>query len=378
MSAAPAVLAALLLSGLRLRPVHRIQLVLVCSSLAVSLYATELFLYLTDSGAATHLLPLNPTMSNDTRNKVRVFAKGFGVDFDTRTRLEFITDLRSRGAQAVLMNAPAWFLVSDGAGEVKSSLSVGGVELQPLAGVARMLTVHCNESGSWVTYQSDEHGFRNPLGLWQPGTLDIAAVGDSFTNGDCVPPGKEFVALIREQYPRTLNLGIRANGPLLELAQIKEYLQALKPKIVLWFYYEGNDLLNLNLEKHSALLRRYLEIGFTQNLMGRQAEIDRVITETTTAEEAAEIARLSTQDQETDFPDPILRMKLMALRTRLSLLRGDFVVESPDYRLFREVLSQADTTVRSWGGTLTFVYPSELVESCHSALSNRGRDSVGA
>ena len=64
---------------------------------------------------------------------------------------------------------------------MKSTLSVGGVELQPLGGIARVLTVHCNESGSWVTFQSDEHGFRNPLGLWQSGTLDIAAVGDSFT-----------------------------------------------------------------------------------------------------------------------------------------------------------------------------------------------------
>ena len=49
-------------------------------------------------------------------------------------------------------------------------------------------------------------------------------------------------------------------------------------------------------------------------------------------------------------------MKLTALRTRLSLLRDDFVDDSPDYRLFRDVLSQANTTVRSWGGTLCFVY----------------------
>ena len=72
---------------------------------------------------------------------------------------------------------------------------------------------------------------------------------------------------------------MRGNGPLFELAQIKEYLPALKPKIVLWFYYEGNDLSNLKIEKQSALLRRYLEGGFTQNLLDRQADIDRVLTE---------------------------------------------------------------------------------------------------
>jgi hypothetical protein len=353
--AAPAALAALLLAGLRLRAVHRVQFVLACSSLAFSLYAAELFLYFVGSGAATHILPIDATMSNEVRQEARAFAKRFGVDYDTRTRLEVVTDLRSRGTHVVLTAAPDWFFASDGAGGVKSTLSIGGVEVQPLSGIARMLTVHCNESGPWVTFQSDEHGFRNPEGLWQFATVEIAAIGDSYAEGECVPPGREFVALIREQYPRTLNLGMRGSGPLLALAQIKEYLPALKPKIVLWFYYEGNDLSNLNIEKQSTLLRRYLEDGFTQNLVNRQADIDRVLSEHAIAAEAAELARLASERQKTNFPDPIQTLKLTALRTRLSLLRND-VVEPPDYDLLRDILAQANTTVHSWGGTLYIVY----------------------
>jgi hypothetical protein len=360
--AAPIALAVLLLAALRLRPVHRIRLVLACSSLAVSLYASELFLYFVGSGASTHLLPIDDTMSKDARKEASVFAKRFGIDYDTRTRLEFITDLRSRGSEAVLTAAPDWFFVSDGAGGVKSTLNIDGVELQPLGGIARMLTVHCNESGSWVAFQSDEHGFRNPPGLWQSATVDVAAIGDSYAEGECVPPGKEFVALLREEYPHTLNLGMRGGGPLFALAQIKEYLPAFKPKIVLWFYYEGNDLSNLKIEQQSRLLRRYLEDGFTQNLLDRQADIDRAITEYVTAGETAELARLSTQGKETDyFNDVLLTMKFTALRTRLSLLRDDFVDDdfvndSPEYGLLRDTLSHANTTVRSWGGTLCFVY----------------------
>jgi hypothetical protein len=355
--AAPAVLAVLLLAGLKLRALHRVQFVLACSSLAFSLYAAELFLYFVGSGVSTHLLPIDATMSNEVKQEARAFAKRFGVDYDTRTRLEFITDLRSRGTHAVLTAAPDWFFASDGAGGVKSTLSIGGEEVQPLGSIARVLTVHCNESGSWVTFQSDEHGFRNPEGLWQSATVDIAAVGDSFTEGECVPPGKEFVALIREQHPRTLNLGMRGSGPLFALAQIKEYLPALKPKIVLWFYYEGNDLSNLKIEQRSSLLRRYMEDGFTQNLLDRQTDLDRALTEYATAAEAAEVVRLSTQSPETDhFPDLILTMKLTALRTRLSLLGDDVVDDTPDYSLLRDVLSDANATVRSWGGTLCFVY----------------------
>ena len=39
-----------------------------------------------------------------------------------------------------------------------------------------------------------------------------------------------------------------------ELATLKEYGPTLKPKLVLWFYYEGNDLRDLDgWEKNSPL-----------------------------------------------------------------------------------------------------------------------------
>src|SRR5262245_33173226 len=72
--AAPAVLAVLLLAGLRLRAVHRVQFVLAWSSLAFSLYAAEMFLYFVGSGVPTHLLPIDATMSKDARQEARAFA----------------------------------------------------------------------------------------------------------------------------------------------------------------------------------------------------------------------------------------------------------------------------------------------------------------
>ena len=38
----------------------------------------------------------------------------------------------------------------------------------------------------------------------------------------------------------------------------QEYVPALKPPIVLWSYFEGNDLEDLGKEKHSPLLMSYL------------------------------------------------------------------------------------------------------------------------
>ena len=56
---------------------------------------------------------------------------------------------------------------------------------------------------------------------------------------------KNFVALIRQHYPATINLGVSGDGPLTMLATLKEYVQFAKPRVVLWFFWEGNDLSDL-------------------------------------------------------------------------------------------------------------------------------------
>jgi hypothetical protein len=64
------------------------------------------------------------------------------------------------------------------------------------------------------------------------------------------------------------------------LATLKEYAVSLKPKVVLWFYYEGNDIRDPDgREEFSPLLREYLQGPFSQNLIGPQQEVDRVLTE---------------------------------------------------------------------------------------------------
>ena len=100
----------------------------------------------------------------------------------------------------------------------------------------------CNESGEWITFRSDEHGFNNPEGIWQSRDISIAAVGDSFAFGACVPADKNFVANPEELsgYPEPRDNGA---GPLVELAAVKEYLPSLRPKVTLWFYLELNDLI---------------------------------------------------------------------------------------------------------------------------------------
>ena len=71
-----------------------------------------------------------------------------------------------------------------------------------------------------------------------------------------------------------LNLGYAGNGPLIQYATLREYLKQNVKKI-LWIYYEGNDLLDLQNELKNNILRKYLiSENFSQNLRLRQDEIN--------------------------------------------------------------------------------------------------------
>ena len=83
---------------------------------------------------------------------------------------------------------------------------------------------------------------------------------DSFTHGACVNRPDDIASVLRKLTNKTvLNLGYGGNGPLLQYAGLREYLNK-NVKNVLWFYYEGNDLDDLkNVGLKSKILRSYLE-----------------------------------------------------------------------------------------------------------------------
>jgi hypothetical protein len=135
--------------------------------------------------------------SNDKKRKAEDLTAKFGVQIDTRIATEVLDDLWKSGIDAVPIMTPANHLfVGKPDGSVMSAIQVDGNEVIPLAGVSGKVTVLCNEGGQWVDYRSDEHGFNNPNKIWHSHRVDIAALGDSYTQGYCVPPEKNFVSII--------------------------------------------------------------------------------------------------------------------------------------------------------------------------------------
>ena len=115
-------------------------------------------------------------------------------------------------------------------GPLRRRVAIDGRELVPLGSVSDVVTLLCNESGEWISYRSDSRGFNNPDEVWGSRRVDVAAIGDSFTQGYCVPRGTSFMDLIRQHDPATLNLGMAGNGPLMMLATLKEHLPASPPQ----------------------------------------------------------------------------------------------------------------------------------------------------
>ena len=269
-----------------------------------------------------------------------------GVYFDERSKREVIKDLRDTGIDAYPLITPGMFL------PVRRELTVDGVV--PLGSISDTTLVWCNESGDWQSYHSDERGFQNPSGIWDEDQIDIAFIGDSFTSGACVTSEENAPALVRQAFPNTLNLGSDGSGAVIQYAIMKEYLPELRPKVVLWMYWEGNDLFNLT-EEYDALktLRRYLEPDFSQGLASRQAAIDEGLKSIAQGELAQAAGDTLWEDLRDTFTLQNIREQIR------EILRPDvpcvqLPILTPEH--LDTWLTNGAKLVESWGGGLYFVY----------------------
>ena len=94
--------------------------------------------------------------------------------------------------------------------------------------------------GRYLSYRSDERGFRNEPGIQQ---ADIVFVGDSFTEAVSVPEEETFVQQLGKKLNRqVVNLGRGYYGPQQELIVLRRYGLSFNPRVVVWQLFEGNDL----------------------------------------------------------------------------------------------------------------------------------------
>jgi len=304
-------------------------------AVASSLYATELFLI----AAGPHItLP---------------------ASYDRRSKGEVVRDMRGEGFYVVPSVHPKNIM--------PGSLSLKRTEILPLGGIARATTVFCNEVGKYYVYESDEYGFTNPHGIFSE-PIDIALVGDSFTQGFCAPDGESYAEMIRLRYPRLVNLGNNGNGPLLKLASLREYLSHSQPAYVFWFYFEGNDIEDLSRELAHPILSRYLaDPNFNQRLKENQLETNEVLKDFVENQLLEEEKPLDGERIRAELIKNIsLWLKLWHIRALLGLtdLRREWILrhwnnevdEAEVASSFEGIMREAKSRVEGWGGSFVVVY----------------------
>ncbi len=135
------------------------------------------------------------------------------------------------------------------------------------------------EHGNFPNYIVDKYGFRNPESYLDKKYINTVIIGDSF-----LMPG-EYEDSISRQIEKIINkkvatLAQGSYGVLYYYAMYKEYLIDKNVSNLLIFYFEPNDLQNLNDELNINILKQYLyDDKFKQNLIGKIDEIKNLYNE---------------------------------------------------------------------------------------------------
>ena len=200
--------------------------------------------------------------------KERLYKDQTGKKWDIRNKLDIYKDLKKKNNNIKITYHPISFI----------NKKYSNVPFA-LSSLSNSETIYCNENGYYSIYKSDRYGFNNPDIEWDKKEIEYLLVGDSFVHGACVNRPNDISSVLRNLSKKSvLNLGMGGNGPLIEYATLREYLDK-NVKKVLWIYFEGNDLRDLDYEKTNNILINYLrDLNFTQNLKFKQNDINTYIS----------------------------------------------------------------------------------------------------
>jgi hypothetical protein len=148
----------------------------------------------------------------------------------------------------------------------------------PLSGISNANSLMCNENGYWKATFTDKYGFNNKKLDYDNLKLNkknnILIVGDSSSEGYCVEDKYLPKQQLEDEGYNVINLSKGGNGPLIELASLREYIDVGEFNIVIWMYYP-NDLNDLLIEKKDENLIKYLDDkNYLQNIISKQNLVD--------------------------------------------------------------------------------------------------------
>lgn len=284
-------------------------------------------------------------------------------EYDRRVLFEFTEDYRRETGKKIypLLVPVTYYPPSD-------------QPLLPLGSIPNADMTVGKETGQYLCFKLDRFGFNNPDIIWDRKTLDFGVVGDSYAFGEGATEELQMVSIIRKQMPATLNVSLPAGDPVTEYASFTEFLLPLKPKTVLWFFAEANDLYGLTMRLTDfPLLAKYIrEEGFTQHLRDKANEVEGLVVAEADRRYSVGLENYKTQkSRQVSFLFQLSReatniFKLVSLRHMVAFARDNFFNElyvqqkdtysEEDFVLAVDIISHSSRMVSGWGGRMILVY----------------------
>ncbi len=169
-------------------------------------------------------------------------------------------------------------------------LNNGNLLIPPYSGLSNMHTIFCKEGYDYSVYKSDEYGFNNKNfvnGDYTNKRFKFLFIGDSFTHGACVSDESNIPAVVNNNIKNNnlklednyvLNLGFSGTGPLTQYGIFREFIHHVKTDALVWLYFEGNDLDDLDLELNNQSLKKYISnTSFDYNFFNSKKSIDQYL-----------------------------------------------------------------------------------------------------
>ena len=270
-------------------------------------------------------------------------AKEKNLKLDTRSKVQVIKEMRKDNKNVFSSVHAGLFQTDIPKDEIIRN------NIYPLSGISNVTTVMCNESGFFSIYKSDRFGFNNDNLIYEKKANNIMLVGDSMIHGQCVKEGDDIAGYLRKKGYNAFSFGISSNGPLTELATIREYAKFIEPKIIFWFFHP-NDFYDIKREIHTPILKNYLSEDFSQNLIKKQSEIDFFVKKV--------LEKKTIKKNIKKKKDLTFFLKYIGSQLTLNNLRYYFNITavSNDYDTFNKILFLAKKEAINVNAKLYFIY----------------------
>ena len=115
-------------------------------------------------------------------------------------------------------------------------------KILPLSSISKFNTVGSKESGKYTIFKNDKYGFKNKSNIYDKKKNKVLLIGDSMTHGPNVKIEEDIAGHLRKMNVNAFNYGGSGNGPLSNLATLKEYISVVKPKTVVWVHFENDSI----------------------------------------------------------------------------------------------------------------------------------------